>query len=56
MPPLENQEFTLRNDTKMLKESFRTAHTDVNDKKEDTRARAKILNREDGEDGNDEII
>lgn len=52
MPLLGARELTLRKIMKMLEESFCTAHKDVNDENEDTRAWAELLNREGGEDEN----
>lgn len=53
MSPLDNPDWTLRENIKMHEASFHTEQTDVNDDNEDTRARAMLPNREGGEDESD---
>lgn len=54
-PLLGDLESTLRKSMKNHDALFRTAHTDVKDDNEDASAWAQILNRENGEDEDDEL-
>lgn len=55
MPPLDDQESTVRKNMEMLESSICTAHTDFNYNDKNKRAWAELLDREGNEDENDGI-